>query len=206
MMLRPATGLPLTVSADEGTAPRGAIALRLGGPADLGAEGYELIINADSIRLTAAGPAGLYHGVQTLRQLLPAGIEAQQSTHRIASAWTVPPGRILDRPRFAWRGAMLDVARHFFTVDEVQQYIDVMALYKLNMLHLHLSDDQGWRIQIDSWPKLTTVGARTQVGGGPGGFFTKQDYAALVQYASDRFITIVPEIDMPGPRHHQKRQ
>lgn len=198
MMLRPASGLPLPVSTTDDAAPRGAIALRLGGPADLGAEGYELVISADSIRLTAAAPAGLYHGVQTLRQLLPAGIEAQQSTHRVASVLTVPPGRIVDRPRFAWRGAMLDVARHFFTVDEVQQYIDVMALYKLNMLHLHLSDDQGWRIQIDSWPKLTTVGAATQVGGGPGGFFTKQDYATLVQYASDRFITVVPEIDMPG--------
>ena len=198
MLLRPATGFPLTVSADDGAAPRGAIALRLGGAADLGAEGYELVIGADSIRLTAAGPAGLFHAVQTLRQLLPAAIEAQQSAHRMASAWTVPPGRITDRPRFAWRGAMLDVARHFFTVDEVEQYIDVMALYKLNMLHLHLSDDQGWRIQIDSWPKLTSVGAKTQVGGGPGGFFTKQDYAALVQYASDRFITVVPEIDMPG--------
>ena len=152
MLLRPATSFPLTVSADDGAAPRGAIALRLGGPADLGAEGYALVISADSIRLTAAGPAGLYHGVQTLRQLLPAGIEAQQSVLRIASARTVPPGRITDRPRFAWRGAMLDVARHFFTVDEVEQYIDVMALYKLNMLHLHLADDQGWRIQIDSWP------------------------------------------------------
>ena len=172
--------------------------LRLDGPADLGAEGYELLISADSIRLAAAAPAGLFHGVQTLRQLLPHGIEAQLSAQRTATAWTVSPGRITDRPRFAWRGAMLDVARHFFTVDEVQQYIDVMALYKLNMLHLHLADDQGWRVQIDSWPRLTTVGGSTQVGGGAGGFYTKQDYAALVRYASDRFITIVPEIDMPG--------
>ena len=197
-MLRPATGLPLPVSMADDAVPRGAIALRLGGPASLGLEGYELVISTDSIRLTAASPAGLFHGVQTLRQLFPAAIEAEQSTRRMASAWTVPPGRILDQPRFAWRGAMLDVARHFFTVNEVQQYIDILALYKLNMLHLHLSDDQGWRIQVDSWPKLTAVGGRTQVGGGPGGFFTKQDYAALVQYASDRFITIVPEIDMPG--------
>jgi hexosaminidase len=93
---------------------------------------------------------------------------------------------------------MLDVARHFFTVDEVKQTIELLALYKLNTLHLHLSDDQGWRIQIDSWPNLTIVGGSTEVGGGPGGFYTKQDYASLVRYAQDRFITIVPEIDMPA--------
>ena len=197
-LLRPATGFPLPVSVADGAVPQGAIALRLGGPADLGAEGYELTIAADSVRLLAAGAAGLFHGVQTLRQLLPAGIEAEQSVLRMASAWTVPPGLIVDRPRFAWRGAMLDVSRHFFSIGEVKQYIDVLALYKLNTLHLHLSDDQGWRIQIDSWPKLTAVGGSTQVGGGPGGFFTKQDYAALVGYAQERFITVVPEIDMPG--------
>jgi hexosaminidase len=110
----------------------------------------------------------------------------------------VPPGRIVDRPRFAWRGAMLDVSRHFFSPDEVEQYIDLLALYKLNTLHLHLSDDQGWRIQIDSWPRLTQFGGSTQVGGGAGGFYTKQDYAEIVRYAQDRFVTIVPEIDMPG--------
>ncbi|CAN5900432.1 beta-N-acetylhexosaminidase [soil metagenome] len=197
-LLRPSTALPLPVRATDGAAPRGAIALRLGGAADLGAEGYEIVISADSIRLTAAAPAGLFHGVQTLRQLLPAGIEAELSTRSMASAWAVPPGRIIDRPRFAWRGAMLDVARHFFTVHEVEQYVDILALYKLNTLHLHLSDDQGWRVQIDSWPKLTAVGGSTQVGGGPGGYYTKQNYAAIVKYASDRFITIVPEIDMPG--------
>ena len=197
-MLRPATGLSLPVTVADGAVPRSAIALRLGGMQELGQEGYELVIGADSVRITAAAPAGLFHGVQTLRQLFPSGIEAQQSTHRLASAWTVPPGRIVDGPRFSWRGAMLDVARHFFTVGEVKQYIDMLALYKLNILHLHLSDDQGWRIQIDSWPKLTTVGSATQVGGGPGGFFTKHDYAAIVQYAGERFITVVPEIDMPG--------
>ena len=93
---------------------------------------------------------------------------------------------------------MLDVSRHFFTVDEVKQYVDLLALYKLNTLHLHLTDDQGWRIQIDSWPKLTTVGGSTEVGGGPGGWYTKADYADIVRYAGERFITVVPEIDMPG--------
>jgi hexosaminidase len=96
---------------------------------------------------------------------------------------------------------MLDVARHFFTVDEVKQLVDVMALYKLNMLHLHLTDDQGWRIQIRRWPKLTTVGGLTEVGGGPGGYYTQADYADIVRYARDRFITVVPEIDMPAHIH-----
>jgi hexosaminidase len=150
------------------------------------------------VRIVAGNSAGLFYGTQTLRQLFPAWLEAQQSELRMTSAWTVPAGHITDQPRFAYRAAMLDVARHFFTVDEVQQVIDLLALYKLNTLHLHLADDQGWRIQIDSWPKLTTVGGSTQVGGGPGGFYTKQDYANIVRYAQDRFITIVPEIDMPG--------
>jgi hexosaminidase len=142
----------------------------------------------------------LFHAVQTLRQLLPAAIESDQNM-RATGAWSLPPGRIVDRPRFAWRGGMLDVARHFFTVDEVKQYVDLLALYKFNTMHLHLSDDQGWRIQINSWPKLTTVGGATEVGGGPGGFYTKADYAEIVRYARDRFITVVPEIDMPAHTH-----
>jgi hexosaminidase len=201
VLLRPPTGFGIPVSAADGAA-RGAIVLRLGGPADLGDEGYELTIAADSVRLVAARPNGLFRGMQTLRQLLPAGIEAEQSVIRGGSrAWTIPPGRITDRPRFVWRGGMLDVSRHFFTVDEVKQYVDLLALYKLNVLHLHLTDDQGWRVQIDSWPRLTTVGGSTEVGGGPGGFYTKADYADIVRYAADRFITVVPEIDMPAHTH-----
>jgi hexosaminidase len=197
-MLRPATGFPVTVLATDAAAPNGAIVLRLNGPATLGGEGYELTIGADSVRIVAAAPAGLFYGVQTFRQLLPPAIESEQSVHRSAAAWTVPPGTITDGPRFAWRGAMLDVARHFFTVHEVKQVIDVLALYKLNTLHLHLADDQGWRIQIDSWPRLAQYGGSTEVGGGAGGYFTKADYADIVRYAQDRFINIVPEIDMPA--------
>ena len=197
-LLRTATGFRFPVSAMDGPVPNGAIVLRLGGAADLGLEGYDLTISADSVRLVAGTGAGLFHGVQTLRQLLPAAIEAEQSEHRMVGGWSIPAGRIVDQPRFAWRGAMLDVARHFFSVDEVEQYVDLLALYKLNTLHLHLSDDQGWRIQIDSWPKLTTLGGSTEVGGGAGGFYTKQDYAAIVHYAQDRYITVVPEIDMPA--------
>jgi hexosaminidase len=198
VLLRPATNFPFAVTRADGPVPAGAIALRLGGAAALGDEGYELTVTRDSVVLRAAAPAGLFRGVQTLRQLLPAGIEAEQGEMRMARAWTVPTGRIVDRPRFAWRGGMLDVARHFFTVKEVKQYVDLLALYKLNTLHLHLTDDQGWRVQIDSWPKLATVGGSTQVGGGEGGHYTKAEYAEIVRYAQERFITVVPEIDMPG--------
>ena len=93
---------------------------------------------------------------------------------------------------------MLDVSRHFFSVAEVKRYIDLASLYKLNQLHLHLSDDQGWRIQVDSWPELTKYGASSEVGGGPGGYYTKADFAEIVMYAAERFMTVVPEIDTPG--------
>jgi hexosaminidase len=198
-LLRVPTASPIAVTPSDAAAPRGSIVLRLGGERSLGDEGYQLSISADSVRVTGATPAGVFRGVQTLRQLFPAGIEMELTYgRRAAPAWSVPPGTITDRPRFAWRGAMLDVARHFFTVDEVKQFIDVLALYKLNIFHMHLSDDQGWRIQIDSRPKLTEIGSKTEVGGGPGGFYTKADYAEIVRYASDRYITVVPEIDMPG--------
>ena len=111
---------------------------------------------------------------------------------------TIPALHIRDAPRYPWRGAMLDVARHFFTTDEVKRYIDLIALYKVNRLHLHLADDQGWRIEIRSWPNLTQHGGRGEVGGGAGGSYSQAEYADLVAYAASRFITIVPEIDMPG--------
>jgi hexosaminidase len=172
------------------------IHLRLGG--STGPEGYELVVNASTVTLTAARHAGLFYGVQTLRQLLPAFVEFEAERADKARPIHVAPIRITDNPRFEWRGAMLDVARHFFTVDEVKRYIDLIALYKFNRLHLHLADDQGWRIEIKSWPNLTTHGGSTEVGGGPGGFFTQAQYSDIVAYARERFITIVPEIDMPG--------
>lgn len=145
--------------------------------------------------IRANEPAGLFAGIQTLRQLFPASVEGD--TERTDS-WTVPGGTILDYPRFDYRGSHLDVARHFFSVSEVKQVIDHLSLYKINHLHLHLTDDQGWRIEIESWPKLTEVGGSTEVGGGPGGYYTQAEYEELVEYARDRFITVVPEIDMPG--------
>ncbi|MGV9950975.1 beta-N-acetylhexosaminidase [Streptomyces cellulosae] len=189
-VLRPSTGYPLPVS-DRGA---GGIRLRIAeGP--YGSEGYRLRSGPSGITLTAAKPAGLFHGVQTLRQLLPADVE--QRTRR-PGPWLVAGGTVTDSPRFGWRGAMLDVSRHFFSVDEVKRYIDRISLYKINKLHLHLSDDQGWRIAIDSWPRLATYGGSTEVGGGPGGYYTKDDYREIVRYAASRYLEVVPEIDMPG--------
>ncbi|TWF87319.1 beta-N-acetylhexosaminidase [Streptomyces capillispiralis] len=189
-VLRPATGHPLPVT-EHG---RGGIRLRLAdGP--YGAEGYRLDSGRSGVTLTAAKPAGLFHGVQTLRQLLPAAVEKDSVQ---PGPWLVAGGTIEDTPRYGWRGAMLDVSRHFFSVDEVKRYIDQIALYKLNKLHLHLSDDQGWRIAVDSWPRLATHGGSTEVGGGPGGYYTKADYREIVRYAGSRHLEVVPEIDMPG--------
>ncbi|QOV38169.1 beta-N-acetylhexosaminidase [Streptomyces ferrugineus] len=189
-ILRPSTGYRLPVTAHGA----GGIQLRLAkGP--FGAEGYRLDSGRKGVTITAAQPAGLFHGVQTLRQLLPAAVEKDSVQ---PGPWLVAGGTIKDTPRYGWRGAMLDVSRHFFTVDQVKRYIDQLALYKINKLHLHLSDDQGWRIAIDSWPRLATYGGSTQVGGGPGGHYTKADYKEIVRYAASRHLEVVPEIDMPG--------
>jgi hexosaminidase len=192
-LLRRPTGFELPVGAGGGA---GGIELRLGADGRLGAEGYELDVRAGGVTLLATRPEGLFRGVQTLRQLLPAVVEG--AAVRPGIAWRVPAGRIVDHPRFAWRGAMLDVARHFFPVADVKRYLDLMALYKLNVLHLHLTDDQGWRIAIEGWPRLTAHGGSTAVGGGAGGFYTRRDYEEIVRYARERYVTVVPEIDMPG--------
>ncbi|WP_406041957.1 beta-N-acetylhexosaminidase [Micromonospora sp. NBC_00898] len=213
--LRPATGylVPVTDLAEPRTrdllvltvagaaapaATEGATGLgaaEVGGGAALGDEGYRLDVADGGVRITAATAAGLFHGVQTLRQLLPTAIE---SPTPVAERWVVPGGLIVDRPRFPYRGAMLDVARHFFGVADVLRVIDHLARYKLNHLHLHLTDDQGWRIAVDSWPRLATVGGTTEVGGGPGGWYTAADYRRIVRYAARRHVTVVPEVDLPG--------
>ncbi|WP_369246781.1 beta-N-acetylhexosaminidase [Streptomyces sp. R41] len=189
-ILRPSTGYRLPVTSHDG----GSIRLRLGGTG-LGDEGYRLDSGRDGVTITAGKPAGLFHGVQTLRQLLPASVEKNSPQ---PGPWLVAGGTIKDTPRYGYRGAMLDVSRHFFTVSQVKRYIDELALYKVNKLHLHLSDDQGWRIAIDSWPRLATYGGSTQVGGGQGGYYTKAQYKEIVQYAASRYLEVVPEIDMPG--------
>jgi hexosaminidase len=194
--LKPATGFALPVIPADALPPAGNIYLAVedGDPA-LGEEGYTLAVTPDLIALVANMPAGLFRGVQTLRQLLAAGIESPAVQ---PGPWVIPAGAIRDQPRFTWRGAMLDVARHFFGVADVKAFIDRMAYYKMNRFHLHLTDDQGWRIEIKSWPNLTAIGGTTAVGGDPGGFYTQEEYAGIVAYAQSRYITVVPEIDMPG--------
>src|SRR5262249_8209433 len=160
-----------------------------------GRGGALLGVTPPSVRGAAHPPAGLFYGVQTLRQLLPANGPRR-----------IPAVSIRDRPRFGWRGAMLDVARHFRSVHDVKRFVDLMALYKLNRLHFHLSDDQGWRIAIDKWPRLAThgrsaAGGSTAVGGGKGGWYTQAQYEDIVRYAAARYVTVVPEIDMPGHVH-----
>ena len=171
---------------DQGT---GVISLRLSDDTGLGEEGYELSVTVDEVRISANRTAGLFYGIQTLLQMLPPYPSGTMS---------LPAVSIRDTPRYAWRGAMLDVARHFFGVEDVKHYIDLISHYKMNRLHLHLTDDQGWRIEIKSWPKLTETGATTQVGGNGGGYYTQEQYKEIVDYARARYVTIVPEIDTPG--------
>jgi hexosaminidase len=192
-ILRTSTGFELKTAAN---ATHNSIVLSLAGaPTSVGAQGYRLIINDGGVSVHAKTPAGLFAGVQTLLQLLPPAVMAST---RQSVTWSVPSGTITDYPRFAYRGAMLDVARHFFTVAQVKRFIDEMALYKINYLHLHLTDDQGWRIAIKQWPNLATHGGSTQVDGTPAGYYTQDDYVDIVKYAAAHFITVVPEVDMPG--------
>ena len=176
----------------------------------LGKEGYTLSVTPKNVVITANHPAGLFYGMQTLFQLLPKEIESKSATK---GNWIIPALKITDYPRFGWRGIMLDVSRNFFSTEDVKKYIDQIARFKYNTFHWHLTDDNGWRIEIKSLPKLTETGAwrvpraghfgqRTDPKPGEaatdGGFYSQADIKEIIQYAQDRFITIVPEIDIPG--------
>ena len=177
----------------------------------LGAEGYHLVVTQDHIDISAAAPAGAFYAIQTLRDMMPAAVES----HQPVDALTVPACDITDQPRFPWRGAMLDVARHFFPKETILREIDLLALHKMNVLHLHLNDDQGWRIEIKRYPQLTEVGAWRNgemtgleqdwhSGAKPhdmsryGGFYTQDDLREIVAYAKARYIAVVPEVEMPA--------
>lgn len=205
--LNVATGFRLKVQ------ERGLIQLKLNDKpnATLGKEGYALEVTPQNIRLAANEPAGLFYGVQTLMQLFPAAIESRKTVKNIE--WAIPAVRITDYPRFGWRGMMLDVSRHFFSKEDVKRYIDRMAQYKYNVFHWHLTDDQGWRVEIKSLPKLTEIGAcRVQRHGKWGnhgapkdgepatdcGYYTQKDIKEIVAYAAERYIQVLPEIDVPG--------
>lgn len=198
--LVPATGYSLQVaieSSDNGCA--GAIQLSLSGDAGrLGEEGYELKVLADRVLIRAAKPVGLFYGCQTLRQLFPSQIESRTKVDGME--WSVPIVQIEDKPQFVWRGLMLDPARQFISKEGVLRYIDLLAYHKMNRLHLHLTDVDGWRIEIKKHPRLTEVGAWADLGDGVrrGGFYTHRDIAEIVAYAAERFVVIVPEIETPS--------
>jgi hexosaminidase len=207
-----ATGFPVPVSVNSknSNAP-GTIHLSLNSDKSLGNEGYKLNVTPSAISISANKPAGLFYGMQTLFQLMPKEIEADSVIKNVS--WKVPVSTITDNPRFGWRGLMFDVSRHFFTKDEVKGFIDQMVKYKYNLLHLHLTDDEGWRLEIKGLPNLTDEGAwRVKKVGyfgtfSPptpdeprdyGGFYTQDDIREIVKYAQDRFVNILPEIDVPG--------
>ncbi|HRI19378.1 MAG TPA: family 20 glycosylhydrolase [Panacibacter sp.] len=205
-----ATGAHVTVTEKS---PAAAIKLILNATAnkETGDEGYQLSVTPNTITIKANKPAGLFYGAQTLVQLFPKEIESSVAVKNIQ--WLAPCAEITDYPRFGWRGLMFDVSRHFFTKKEVEDYIDLMARYKFNLFHWHLTDDEGWRVEIKSLPNLTKKGAfnvqKTGYFGsfsppGPdepvtyGGFYTQEDIKEVVEYAKERFVNILPEIDVPG--------
>lgn len=205
-----ATGLPVSVTTNSGS---GAIRLVLNKSpkSNLGNEGYTLSVKPNQVVVTANEPAGVFYGVQSLLQLFPKEIESNSVVHNVK--WQLPAVEITDYPRFGWRGLMFDVARHFYGKEDVKRFIDEMVRYKYNLLHMHLADDEGWRLEIKGLPKLTEVGAWNvkKVGyfgsfsppaanepRNYGGFYTQNDIKELVQYAKERFVNILPEIDVPG--------
>lgn len=207
--LAPATGFKLATGQSSTTT--NTIRLQLDPAlAAQGPEAYRLTVTPTAVTISASASPGLFYGVQTLRQLLPPQIFSPQRCDGVR--WDIPCLHIEDQPRFAWRGLMLDCSRHFFPKEFIERFIDLMAIHKLNTFHWHLTDDQGWRIEIKKYPKLTEIGAwrnQTQIGladGSPpryddqryGGFYTQDDIREIVRYAADRYITVVPEIEMPG--------
>ena len=208
--LMPATGYHLSVSRRSvGEGPW--IELKLNDSLeDLGTEGYRLRVQADRITIEATAQPGLFYGFMTIMQLLPEEIYSPDTIEGIQ--WKIPCVTITDTPRFQWRGMHLDVCRHFMPIEFVKKYIDLIAMHKMNTFHWHLTDDQGWRIEIKKYPKLTEVGGwrkETLVGRGKslprefdgtphGGFYTQDEVRDIVAYAKERFVTIVPEIEMPG--------
>ena len=178
---------------NDSTDDDGKITLNIDSDFDAVYEAYELEVESDEISIKAESAEGIFRGIKTLEQIIVLSQLAGES-----NLLSLPGGEINDQPGYEYRGAMLDVARHFFSVTDVKRYIDLLSIYKINFLHLHLSDDQGWRIEIKSRPDLTNIGGQTEVGGGEGGFYTQEEFKEIVAYAADRFITIVPEIDLPG--------
>ncbi|MDO3699658.1 beta-N-acetylhexosaminidase, partial [Curtobacterium flaccumfaciens] len=224
--LRGSTGLPVRDALDDTAPGTGTITLRVADDPSLPAgpttpegdraESFRLTVTPDGVDVVGGSPAGVFYGVQALLQLLPPDV---YRSGRVATGpWSVPAVVVEDAPAFAWRGVMLDVARHFRTKHEVMRVVDQLAAHRINRLHFHLTEDQGWRIEIRKYPRLTEVGSwrrESQVGAhvpGPdgtlvvagfdgrphGGYYTQDDIREIVAYAADRFVTVVPEIETPG--------
>ena len=194
--LKPSTGYDFNISKNEIEKQNYIYLTTLNSESTLGDEGYNITITSDGVKIVANKPEGLFRGIQTLRQLLPPEIDSSKLVNNIE--WSIKSSKIYDKPEYSYRGLMIDVARHFFTEEEIKKQIDIAAQYKINRLHLHLTDDQGWRIEIKKYPDLTLIGGSTEVGGGPGGYYTQEQFKSIVQYAADRYIEIIPEVDMPG--------
>lgn len=179
-------------------ADSGNITLNIDPSLEMNEEGYKLEVTPSAVNVTAKSAQGLFYGLQSFMQLLPAEIESPSVVNNIA--WTAQAVQITDEPRFEYRGLMIDPCRHFMTVDEIKKQLDVMALFKMNRMHWHLTEDQGWRIEIKKYPKLTEVGSKRIEADGSeyGGYYTQEEIKEVVKYASDRFITVVPEIELPG--------
>ena len=203
--IAPATGFELRLK------QRGNIRFKLTDDTSLGAEGYHLLVKHSGVTITAHQPAGIFYGVQTLLQMFPPEIRGKEEQKN--KVWKIACVDITDKPQFAWRGMMLDVSRHWFTKEEVKKYIDELAEYKMNVFHWHLTDDQGWRLEIKSLPRLTEVGAWRAPRVGQwwhrepqqpgeeatyGGFYTQEDVKEVLAYAAERYVRVIPEIDVPG--------
>lgn len=207
-LLKPATGFNLILKElPKKDAMTNCIVLRLiNNEPQIGIEGYKLIVSINKIELEFIKPKGAFYGIQTLRQLFPPEIESSQ---RISIEWKIPCVVIQDHPRFSWRGFMLDEARHFFGKDIVKKLLDIMAFLKLNVFHWHLTDDQGWRVEIKKYPRLIEIGSkrkstklytsRRKSDGIPYfGYYTQEDLKEIIEYAKKRYIEVIPEIDLPG--------
>ncbi|MDR1555576.1 MAG: family 20 glycosylhydrolase [Tannerellaceae bacterium] len=188
--LKLSTGYPFTLADQEGP---NTIALLTDGSLDVNDEGYMLDLTPEGATVKAKTPQGLFYGMQTFLQLLPAEVESPSLVKGIS--WSAPAVKVKDEPRFAYRGVMLDACRHFIPVENIKKQLDVMALFKINRMHWHLTEDQGWRIEIKQYPRLAEIGSQSPNGEG---FYTQEEVKEIVQYAADRFITVVPEIELPG--------
>ena len=194
-----AAKISLATGYDVKVEDKGEITLVLDSCATFSPEGYALDVESSRVQVTACSPRGLFYGMQSFLQLLPAEIESAGIVRDVD--WEAPAANIIDSPRFAYRGIHMDPCRHFMTVEEVKKQIDVLSMFKINTIHWHLTDDQGWRIEIKQYPGLAEIGGRRIEGEGVeyGPFYyTQEEIKDIVSYAAERFITIIPELEIPG--------